>query len=346
MDPVNVMDYEPLARAKMVPWAWDYYAGGSDDEVTLRENRAAYARVRLRPRVLVNVSTIDTSTTVLGTPVRMPILVAPTALHGLAHAQEGECETARGASAAGTLMTVSTSASRDLEDIAATATGPLWFQLYIFTWKQAEDLVRRAEVAGYRAVVLTVDLPRMSNRERDRRHELDLFRGTIMRTAYEVAEKEEQVVPVGDTLTWDVFDWLRERTALPLLVKGILTAEDAALAVEHGAAGVIVSNHGGRQLDTVVPSIEALPEVVAAVDGRAEVFVDGGVRRGTDVLKALALGARAVLLGRPILWGLAARGEEGVRHVLALLHGELELAMALAGCPTLADITPALVRLP
>jgi isopentenyl diphosphate isomerase/L-lactate dehydrogenase-like FMN-dependent dehydrogenase len=182
----------------------------------------------------------------------------------------------------------------------------------------------------------------MGNRERDRRNELHLH-NDIMRTAYEL---ESDVTSIADTITWETLDWLRERTTLPILLKGILTAEDAALAAEHGVAGVIVSNHGGRQLDTAIPSIEALPEVVEAVAGRCEVYLDGGIRRGTDVLKALALGARAVLLGRPILWGLAARGEAGVAHVLELLHDELALDMALAGCPTLASITRSLVRLP
>jgi isopentenyl diphosphate isomerase/L-lactate dehydrogenase-like FMN-dependent dehydrogenase len=343
MDPVNVVEYEALARARMNPAAWDYYAGGSDDEVTVRESRAAFERIRLRPRVLVDVSRVETATTVLGSPISMPVLVAPTALHGLASPEDAECATARGTGAAGTLMVVSTSSSRNLEDIAAAATGPLWFQLYIWTWKQADSLIQRAQAAGCKAIVLTVDLPRMGNRERDKRNQLDLFYGPIMRTAYELAE---EVVPIVDTLTWDVLDWLRERTDLPILVKGILTAEDASIAVERGAAGVIISNHGGRQLDTSILSIEALPEVVAAVGGRADVYVDGGIRRGTDILKALALGARAVLVGRPILWGLAARAEEGVCHVLTLLRDELELAMALAGCPTLETISPALVKLP
>jgi isopentenyl diphosphate isomerase/L-lactate dehydrogenase-like FMN-dependent dehydrogenase len=307
----------------------------------MRECCAAFQRIRLRPRVLVDVSHVELATTVLSTPVSMPILIAPTALHGLAH-PEGECATVRAAGAAGTLMIVSSSSTRQLEDIAQSATGPLWFQLYIWTFRQAEELVRRAEAAGYRALVLTVDLPEMGNRERDRRNELHLH-NDIMRTAYEL---EADAVSILNTLTWDTIDWLRERTTLPILLKGILTAEDAALAAEHGVAGVIVSNHGGRQLDTAIPSIEALPEVVEAVAGRCEVYVDGGIRRGTDVLKALALGARAVLLGRPILWGLAARGEEGVAHVLELLRAELALDMALAGCPTLASVTRSLIRLP
>jgi isopentenyl diphosphate isomerase/L-lactate dehydrogenase-like FMN-dependent dehydrogenase len=345
MDPINLWDYEELARQQMDAPAWGYYAGGSDDEITLRANRTAFERIRLRPRVLVDVSHTTLSTTVLGAPISMPILIAPTARHGLAHPAEAELATARGASAAGTLMTVSTSSTRNLEEIAGVATAPLWFQLYIWTWKQGEQLVRRAEAAGYKAIVLTVDLPRLGNREEGRRHDLDALYAEIMRTAYEI-EGQEEIEPIATTVTWDVLSWLRERTSLPILVKGILTAEDAVLAVERGVAGIVVSNHGGRQLDTAVPSIEAVPEVVAAVGGRCEVYVDGGIRRGTDVLKALALGARAVLIGRPALWGLATRGAEGVTHVLSLLRDELELAMVLAGCPSLDAITPALVKLP
>ncbi|HEX6121647.1 MAG TPA: alpha-hydroxy acid oxidase, partial [Ktedonobacterales bacterium] len=286
--PANVLEYETRARPRMAAPAWGYYAGGSDDEVTMRACRAAFERIRLRPRVLVDVSRVELATTVLGTPISMPILIAPTALHGLA-CPEGECATVRAAGAAGTLMIVSSSSTRQLEDIAQAATGPLWFQLYIWTFKQAEELVRRAEAAGYRAIVLTVDLPKMGNREADRRNALHLH-NDIMRTAYEL---EDDATIIVDTLTWDTIDWLRARTTLPILLKGILTAEDAALAIERGVAGVIVSNHGGRQLDTAIPSIEALPEVVEAVAGRGEVYLDGGIRRGTDVLKALALGARA-----------------------------------------------------
>ncbi len=339
MEPVNVFDYELLAKSRVEPGPWDYYNGGSDDEITLRANRTAFERIRLRPRVLVDVSTCDTRTTVLGTPISMPVLVAPMAVHRYAH-PEGECETARGVGPAGTIMLASTSASRSPEEIAQAATGPLWFQLYVFRGiKTTENLVRRAEEAGYRAIVLTVDLPRLGNREKDTRNDFTLPPAFQPNYPPE-SEAEERVI-----LTWESLAWLRSLTSLPLLVKGILTAEDAVLAIEHGVSGIVVSNHGGRQLDTAIPSIEALPEVVDAVAGRCDVFMDGGIRRGTDILKALALGARAVLVGRPVLWGLATNGSAGVLHVLEILRKELELDMALAGRPTLASIDRSLVKI-
>ncbi|HUY77641.1 MAG TPA: alpha-hydroxy acid oxidase [Ktedonobacterales bacterium] len=341
--PINVMDYEALGRAQMELPLWDYYAGGSDDEVTLHANREAFRRLWLRPRTLVNVKTCDLHTTALGTPLSMPIIAAPTALHGLAR-PEGECATAAGVGAEGTLMVVSSSASRRIEDIAEAATGPLWYQLYIQTLSEAERRVRRAEAAGYRAVVLTADLPRLGNRERDLRNRLGFNNITSIRMQSAEEGDPDKNAYMGDTLTWETIDWLRGITSLPILVKGVLTAEDAELAIERGVAGIIVSNHGGRQLDGAIPSMEALPEVIAAVNGRAEVYVDGGVRRGTDVLKALALGAQAVLVGRPILWGLAANGADGVSHVLRMLHTELDRAMALSGRPTIADIDASLVR--
>jgi len=326
----------------MEPAYWEYYYGGSDDEVTLRDSRAAYERIRLRPRVLVDVSNCDTRTTVLGTPVSMPILVAPMALHCLAH-PEGECATAQGTGMAGTLMIASTTATRNIEEIADAATGPLWFQLYVYpSFEVAAKLVRRAEAAGYRAIVLTVDLPRLGRREKDIRNNVTIPPSPYYEANFVDVEKEgQQWVP----LTWESLLWLRSITSLPILLKGILTAEDAVLAVEHGVDGIVVTNHGGRQLDTAIPSIEALPEVVEAVAGRCEVYLDGGIRRGTDVLKALALGARAVLVGRPVLWGLAVNGAEGVRHVLELLRNELELDMALAGRPTLDSIDRSLVKM-
>jgi 4-hydroxymandelate oxidase len=342
MLPINVMDYEALARAHMESGAWDYYQGGSEDEITLRASRSAFERICLRPRVLVDVNTIDMGTTVLGTAVSMPVLVAPTAFHGLADPQ-GECLTVQGVGQTGTLMTVSTAATRSLEEIAHVASGPLWFQLYVrHNLKASETLVRRAQAAGYLAIVLTVDTPVLGKRERDLRNDFSMPSHAFSANFDHVPKERilEVFVP-----TWETVDWLRSWTSLPILLKGILTAEDALLAIGHNVAGIVVSNHGGRQLDGVQASIEALPEVVEAVAGRCEVFVDGGIRRGTDVLKALALGARAVLVGRPILWGLAANGQEGVRHVLELLRTELEVAMKLAGCPTLASIDRTLVKL-
>ncbi len=349
MEPINVFEYEKLAQPRMAPPAWDYYQGGSDDEVTLRANRAAFERLRLRPRVLVDVSAVDLRTTVLGTPVSMPILAAPTALHALAHPTEGECATARGVGAAGTLMTVSTSASRSVDEVARAATGPLWFQLYVgTTWESTGQLVRKAEAAGYRAIVLTADTPHLGRRERDIRNDWRKFlRASGVRFANFPDDEQEpsQDSEEEDLLpTWETLGWLRSISTLPIIVKGLLTAEDARLALEHGAAGIVVSNHGGRQLDTVQATIDALPEIVEAVAGGCEVYLDGGIRRGTDVLKALALGARAVLVGRPILWGLAVNGAEGVRHVLELLRAELELAMMLAGRPTIQSIDRAVVK--
>lgn len=334
---INVFDYEPLARARIEPSAWDYYSGGAEDETTLRENRAALGRLRLRPRVLVDVSHCTTATSVLGTPISGPLMVAPTAFHQLAHS-DGECATARGAGRAGMLMVASTSSTRSLEEIATAASGPLWFQLYIHDRAHTEQLIRRAEVAGYRALVVTVDSPRWGRKERSLRSGFSL--PAHMRKANFGDEYPDQV---DASLTWDAIDWLRTLTSLPIVLKGILTAEDAELALRHGVEGIAVSNHGGRQLDGAIASIEALPEVIAAVGGRCEVYVDGGMRRGTDILKALALGARAVLVGQPVLWGLAADGEAGVAHVFTLLRDELEHAMALAGCPSVSAITPSLL---
>jgi isopentenyl diphosphate isomerase/L-lactate dehydrogenase-like FMN-dependent dehydrogenase len=334
--PINIREYEALAQSRLDANAWGYYYGGSDDEVTLRANRTAFERIRLRPRVLVDVSTCDLHTFVLGTPLHMPILIAPTGLHGPAHA-EGECETARGAGLAHTLMVVSTSSTRTIEDVAKAAIGPLWYQLYWYNYANAESMIRRAVAAGYRAIVLTVDSPRWGNKERARNFSLPAH----LREANFGGEdvKEEQA-----SLTWNIVPWLRSMTSLPIVLKGILTEEDALLAVEHGVDGIVVSNHGGRQLDSVPASIEALPEIVAAVAGRCEVYLDGGIRRGTDILKALSLGARAVLVGRPVLYGLAVNGAEGVAHVLEILRSELELAMVLAGCPDIKSISRSLVK--
>lgn len=340
---INLHDYEIAAQACIERTAWDYYQGGCDDEVTLRANRNAFERIRLRPRMLVDVSNIDLSTTVLGTAVSMPVLVAPTAYHRLAH-DEGECETARGVGVAGTLMVVSTFSTRSLEDIAACASGPLWLQLYTYgSLRRAEALIKRAEDAGYKAVAVTVDTPRLGRREKDIRNQFGL--PPHMGIANFTAEEQSQhYIPEPLPLTWKDIDFLRSITSLPILIKGILTAEDALLAAERGIEGIIVSNHGGRQLDGALAGIEALPEVAEAVAGRCEVYIDGGIRRGTDILKALALGARAVLVGRPILWGLAVNGAQGVHNVLEILRSELELAMILSGRPTLASIDRSLVQ--
>ncbi len=344
MEPVNVFEYEALAQAQMDPAHWDYIQGGSDDEVTLRANREAFERIQLRPRVLVDVSAsaLNIRTTVLGIPISMPVMVAPMAMHCLAH-PEGECATAQAAGMAHTLMIASTTATRSLEEITQAASGPLWFQLYVYPSLQiAERLVRRAESAGYRAIVLTVDLPTLGNREKDKRNNVTIPPPPFREANFVDVDKTGQE---WVSLTWESLSWLRSITSLPILLKGILTAEDALLAIEHSMDGIIVSNHGGRQLDTALASIEALPGIVEAVAGRCEVYVDGGIRRGTDILKALALGARAVLVGRPVLWGLAAGGAEGAYRVLEILRRELELAMALSGRPTLNSIDRTLLKM-
>jgi isopentenyl diphosphate isomerase/L-lactate dehydrogenase-like FMN-dependent dehydrogenase len=331
---VNVWDYERLAEAKLDANAHAYFAGGSGDEVTLRENLAAFERRKLRPRVLVDVRSISTATTVLGTEVALPVLIAPLALQRMAH-PDGELATARAAAAAGTIMCLSTaSTARPAEVAGAGAGAPRWFQVYVFGDRsQTEELIAEAVDNGFSALVLTVDVPYLGRRERDIRIDFRI---------------PEHLTVTGDlfaqgfdaSLSWRDLEWLAGY-GLPVIVKGILTAEDARLAIEHGAAAVVVSNHGGRQLDGVPASVDVLEEVVDAVGGRAEVLLDGGVRRGTDVLKALALGARAVLIGRAMLWGLAAAGEEGVVDVLRLLRKEVELGLALLGCASPADVTRA-----
>lgn len=342
MEPVNVWEYERLAEESLEPGAFGYYAGGAGDEWTLGENLTAFRRWVLRPRVLVDVGEVTTATTVLDTEVSMPILVAPTAFHRLAH-PDGELATARAAAAAGTIMCLSTLATSTAAQLAEAAPGgERWYQLY---WHPdrgiTRTLVDEAAAAGFAAIVLTVDLPVLGNRERDLRAGFTLPDDLVPAFAATPAAVGSEVIGmlVDPKITWRDLEWLRSLSDLPLLVKGVLTAEDAILACEHGCEGIVVSNHGGRQLDGVPASLDALPEIVEAVGGRCEVLVDGGIRRGTDVVKALALGARAVLAGRAVLWGLAHDGQAGVERVLALLRAETELALALLGCPSPAAVT-------
>jgi 4-hydroxymandelate oxidase len=324
MELLNVADYERAAEERLDPAAFGYFAGGANDEWTLRENRAAFERWVLRPRVLVDVSELTTETTVLGTELSFPVLVAPMAFQRVAH-PDGEVAMAQGAQAAGTAMCLSTLSQSAIEEVAA---GSRWFQLYWSPDRGAvQDLVERAEAAGFGAIVVTVDLPLLGRRERD------------LRTGFEPPVQIDSVT--DPSLTWRDLAWLRSLTSLPVLVKGILTAEDATLALEAGVEGVVVSNHGGRQLDGVAASLDALPEVAEVVGDRATILMDGGVRRGADVVKALALGAQAVLVGRPALWGLAVDGAHGVERVLTLLRDELELALALCGCRSPDEVTRA-----
>jgi 4-hydroxymandelate oxidase len=347
VEPVNLFEYEPLAREKLPEAAYGFIAGGAEDEVTLRANREAFQRIRLRPRVLVDVSHIDPSTQVLGQRIEFPVLLAPVALQRLAH-PDGEIAAARAAAAAGTIMMVSTVSTYSLEEITEAANGPKWFQLYCNPDKDVtRRLVERAQACGYTALCVTVDVPRLGRREADIRNRLQPRPDLLPKNL--VGEVDMRAVASGaaslqdPSLTWDDVHWLRSLTPMPLVLKGIMTGEDARLAVEHGVEAIIVSNHGGRQLDGVPAAIDVLAEVVEAVQGRVEVLMDSGIRRGTDVLKALALGAKAVLLGRPYIWGLAVDGEAGVTRVMGILRQELELAMALAGCPTVAQIDGALI---
>jgi len=355
MEAVNLAEFEDAARARLPREAYDYYAGGANDEITLRRNREAYGEIALHYPVLRDVSSRNTSTTILGGKISFPVMVAPTAFHRMA-CPDGECAAARAAGRAGTAMVVSTLSTTTIEEVARAAVGPLWFQLYIYKDRRATTaLIRRAEEAGCRALVLTVDAQVWGRREADVRNNFKLPDGL---TVANLADYAKEMFPAGipgsglaayvsqmldPSLSWKDLAWLRGQTKLPILLKGIVRADDAKLAVEHGADGIIVSNHGGRQLDTAPATIEALPCVIDAVGGKIPVLIDGGVRRGTDVVKALALGARAVLIGRPILWGLAAGGEEGAFRVLEMLKAEFDLAMALCGARSVREIDRSLL---
>ncbi|RZI98736.1 MAG: alpha-hydroxy-acid oxidizing protein, partial [Rubrivivax sp.] len=344
--------YEAYARERMTPQNWAYLKGGSADESTLGDNVAAFARLKILPRVLQDLSGANTRLELLGMALEHPLLLAPVAYQRLAHPQ-GELATVLAASAMKTAMVVSTQASVSLEDIAAQAQAPLWFQLYIQPDRDfTRALVRRAEAAGYRAIVVTVDAPVNGVRNREQRAGFHLPPDIDAVNLQGMAQPAGHTASAGDSPLfgsslaqtapgWRDLAWLQSITALPILLKGVLSPLDAKLALEHGVAGLIVSNHGGRALDSVPATIDALPAIVHAVQGRVPLLLDGGIRRGTDVFKALALGADAVLVGRPAVWGLAAAGPVGVVHVLHLLRAELEVAMALAGTPTLESITPA-----
>ncbi len=346
---VTLADFEAPARSVMDPAAFDYVAGGAWDESSLRANDEAWRRYRLRPRVLVDVASVDASTTMLGMPTSLPVAIAPMAVHGLAH-PDGEVATARAAGAAGIPFILSTTSSRSIEEVAAgAADANRWFQLYVQVDPgRTRELVERAVVARYRAIVLTVDLPRLGIRDRDRRSRFELpalgnfagspatHAGGIHADGFEMLDAQHEV-----GMTWADLGTIRSWSGLPFVLKGILTAEDAVLAVEHGVDAIVVSNHGARQLDRTAPPIDVLEEVVDAVAGRAEIWVDGGVRRGLDIAIALALGARAVLIGRPILWALATGGEAGVARAVAIMREELEIAMALLGTPTPTAISRA-----
>jgi len=352
--PLTVRDWERVARERLSKSAYDYYRSGAEAERALRRNERAYRRWVVWHRVLVDVSERDLSTTVLGLPVAMPILVAPTAYHKLAH-PEGELASARAAAEVGSLYVASTLATTTLEDIAEASRAPKFFQLYVHKDRGlTRSLVERAEHAGYDAIVLTVDTPLLGRRLRDERNGFALPEGLTMAN---LVDHASEAGPQGSmlasyvadrhdaSLTWDDLAWLRSLSHLPLVLKGIVRQDDALRAVDAGAAALIVSNHGGRQLDASPATLDALPGIAQAVGDRCEVYVDGGVRWGSDVFKALALGARAVLVGRPVLWALAAQGQAGVASLLSGLAADLSRTMALAGCRTLVDIDRSMVSL-
>ncbi|NWU34327.1 HAOX2 oxidase, partial [Hylia prasina] len=341
---VCLSDFEAYAKKYLPKIAWDYFAAGADDCTTRDENILAYKRIRFRPRMLRDVSVMDIRTKILGSEISFPVGIAPTGFHQLAW-PDGEKSTARAARAMNTCYIASTYSTCTLEEISTAAPGGLrWFQLYIHRNRAAsQQLVRRAEASGYQGLVLTADLPYTGKRRDDVRNGFRLpphMKVKNLEGAFEVCKMS----PVDPSVNWNDIYWLRSLTRLPIIVKGILTREDAELAVGHGVQGIIVSNHGGRQLDEGPATIDALVEVVEAVRGRVEVYVDGGIRKGSDVLKALALGAKCVFIGRPALWGLAYKGEEGLQDVLRILQDEFRLSMALAGCASVSEIGQHLVQ--
>jgi len=356
-EPVNLADYEQLTRGLLTQSTWAYVDGGAGDEHTRAWNDAAWNRWRLLPRVLVDVEHIDTSLPLLGTPLAHPILLAPTAAHRNYH-PDAEPATLQGAARAEALCVMSTLGSTPLAELGAAATAPWWFQLYVQRDRDYSiGLVQRAVDAGARALVLTVDTPLLGARDRDRRHGMHTVDGLEPPNLVD-APPTVVVDPSGPrhtrvynrhldpTLAWDTLDWLVGASPVPVLVKGVIRPDDAARAVEHGVAGILVSNHGARNLDTVVASADALPAVVSAVDGRVPVLVDGGIRRGTDVAKAICLGATAVLVGRPAIWGLTVAGADGVADVVDILRAELVMAMGLLGATRLDELTPDLLVRP
>ncbi len=346
--PINVADFERLASEKLEPGVLAYFAGGAGDEATLRDNVAAWGRWQLRPRMLTGIEEWSARAEVLGAELSMPVLVAPVAFQRLVD-PEGEAAMARAAAAAGTLMCVSTLATATAREVSAAAPGaPRWFQLYVLRDRGVTHaLVDEAVACGYRALVVTVDAPRAGRRERDLRTGFAVPAGMDMPGVSAAAGHSAGLTPadffslVDASLTWKDLERLVEAVELPVIVKGVHAAADARLAIEHGAAAVVVSNHGGRQLDGVPAGIDLLEDVVQEVAGDVEVLVDGGVRRGPDILNALALGARAVLVGRPLVWGLAWDGEAGARWVLETLRAELELDLMLLGAPSPAAVTRA-----
>jgi isopentenyl diphosphate isomerase/L-lactate dehydrogenase-like FMN-dependent dehydrogenase len=345
LQPINLFEFESIARERLPKEEYDYIAGGATDEISVDRNRRAYASWALRPRVLRDVSVLDLSTTVLGTKVNLPVLIAPCGGHKRAH-PDGELATYRAAAACGTILAVSANSNTSFEDLAKAADGHLWVQMYPFRDKEmTKDWLKRAKDNGYKAVVVTLDSQWPPKRERNIRNNYRRTRGvnypgTSVETPRPAGRAGEGSDPAA---TWQDLEWIRNAAAIPVVAKGIMTGEDVELCAEVGADGVIVSNHGGRHLDNTLATVEVLSEAVTAAKGKLEIYLDGGIRRGADVVKAVALGAKAVFIGRPLFWGLAVDGEKGVIRVLDILREEIEITMAKCGRPKIADIDSTVV---
>ena len=340
-EPINLFDFEAIAKERLPKAEYDYIAGGATDEISVDRNRRAYASWAFRPRVLRDVSALDLSTEVLGVRVKLPVLIAPCGGHKRAH-PEGELATYRAATACGTILAVSANSNTSFEALANAAQGNLWVQMYPFRDKElTKDWLKRAKANGYKAVVVTLDSQWPPKRERNIRNQYRRTRGVNYSASREHPDAPR---PAGSgagsdpAATWKDLEWIRAATDLPVVAKGIMTGEDVELCAEVGAAGVIVSNHGGRHLDNTLATVEVLSEAVAAAKGKLEIYLDGGIRRGADVVKAIALGAKAVFIGRPLFWGLAVDGEKGVIRVLDILREEIEITMAKCGRPTVPSI--------
>ena len=356
-EPINLFDFEALAEHNMEKVEWDYIAGAATDEITLRRTRSAYDHIALRPRVLTGTASVDMSTTVLGQRIEVPFMTSPAGGHGKAH-PDGELATARAAAKFGTIMSMSANGTHTIEDVAETIDGPRWYQCYFYKNRETmASMVKRAEDASYNALIITLDSSWPSKRERNIRNDYgNRPRERRNYTPEQIKEGEQLAAKSkfdsGLTsrgqndpgATWEDLKWLRTITDLPIVFKGIMTREDAALSAEYGVDGLIVSNHGSRNLDTTLSTIETLPEVVEAAGSKVDVFLDGGIRRGSDIVKALALGAKAVMFGRPIFWGLHYGGEDGLTGVFQILRDELETTMVLSGRPTIASIDSTLIR--
>lgn len=345
--PINLFEFEAMAKERLPKKEYDYIAGGATDEISVDRNRRAFESWALRPRVLRDVHALDLTTTVLGMKVNLPVLIAPCGGHKKAH-PDGEFATYRAAAARGTIFAVSANANVSFEELAAAAKGHLWLQMYFFPDREmTKDWLQRAKAAGYEAICVTLDSQWPPKRERNIRNHYQNVRGVNFPQPTPQAAPGARSARAGGgadpAATWKDLQWIKGATDLPIVAKGIMTGEDVEQCVKLGADAVIVSNHGGRHLDNTLATIEVLSEAVAAANGKVEVLLDGGIRRGADVVKAIALGAKAVFIGRPLFWGLAVDGERGVIRVLDILREEIEITMAKCGRPNIASIDPTVV---